>query len=110
MCKVGFHSPSSSPMVLTTVAVSGRSIIVRTRGPVCHALKLPAGFVLLGGTGYHRFGGCQELYGELFGWSAVDNPIPGGGVYTMFQIDGNEVAAAYAARPSCRRIGEFIFR
>jgi len=42
---------------------------------------------------------AKKLYGELFGWSAADYPIPGGGIYTMFQIDGNDVAAAHAARP-----------
>src|SRR5208337_2545441 len=42
---------------------------------------------------------AKKLYGELFGRKAFDYPIPGGGVYTMFQIDGNDVAAAHAARP-----------
>ena len=42
---------------------------------------------------------AKKLYGDLFGWGAVDYPIPGGGIYTMFQIDGNDVAAAHAARP-----------
>jgi predicted enzyme related to lactoylglutathione lyase len=42
---------------------------------------------------------AKKLYGELFGWSAADYPIPGGGVYTMFQIDGNDVAAGHASRP-----------
>ena len=41
---------------------------------------------------------AKKLYGELFGWSTVDYPIPGG-VYTIFQIDGNDVAAVHAARP-----------
>jgi predicted enzyme related to lactoylglutathione lyase len=42
---------------------------------------------------------AKKLYGELFGWSAADYPIPGGGVYTMFLIDGNDVAAGHASRP-----------
>jgi predicted enzyme related to lactoylglutathione lyase len=50
----------------------------------------------------HDLTAAKKLYGELFGWSAVDNPIPGGGVYTMFRIDGNDVAAAHAHRPDLR--------
>jgi uncharacterized protein len=41
---------------------------------------------------------AKKLYCELFGWSTVDYPIPGG-VYTMFQVDGNDVAAVQAAHP-----------
>ena len=41
---------------------------------------------------------AKKLYCELFGWSTVDYPIPGG-VYTMFQVDGNDVAAVHAAHP-----------
>jgi hypothetical protein len=41
---------------------------------------------------------AKRLYCELFGWGAVDHPIPGG-IYTMFQVNGNDVAGAYAAQP-----------
>jgi len=37
-------------------------------------------------------------YRELFGWQTEDNPMPGGGVYTMASIDGKQVAAIYAAQ------------
>ncbi len=33
------------------------------------------------------------FYTGLFGWGSVDNPVPEGGVYTMFQLDGRDVAA-----------------
>lgn len=36
---------------------------------------------------------AKTFYGELFGWDPVDSPIPGGGVYTMLQQDGKDVAA-----------------
>ena len=44
---------------------------------------------------------AKKLYAELFGWSAVDQPIPGG-VYTVFQVDGNDAAAVFTARPGMR--------
>ena len=35
----------------------------------------------------------KAFYGGLFGWTFVDQPIPGGGIYTMFQLHGKDVAA-----------------
>ena len=37
--------------------------------------------------------GARTFYGELFGWEFEDQEIPGGGVYTMCQVRGDEVAA-----------------
>ena len=37
--------------------------------------------------------GAREFYTGLFGWTPIDNPIPGGGVYTMLQQDGKDVTA-----------------
>lgn len=37
--------------------------------------------------------GAKQFYGQLFGWSAVDNPVGEGMVYSMMQIDGKDVAA-----------------
>lgn len=37
--------------------------------------------------------GARAFYGELFGWEFEDSEIPGGGVYTMCQLQGDEVAA-----------------
>jgi hypothetical protein len=36
---------------------------------------------------------AKQFYGGLFGWSAVDNPVGEGVVYSMMQIDGKDVAA-----------------
>lgn len=38
-------------------------------------------------------GAAKQFYGELFGWTAVDNPIGDDMVYSMMQIDGKDVAA-----------------
>jgi predicted enzyme related to lactoylglutathione lyase len=38
-------------------------------------------------------GAAKDFYTGVFGWDAVDLPIPGGGVYTMFQMRGRSVAA-----------------
>lgn len=38
---------------------------------------------------------AKAFYAGLFGWEADDNPIPGGGVYTMLRVDGAAVAALY---------------
>jgi uncharacterized protein len=53
---------------------------------------------------------AKQFYGDMFGWTAVDNPMPAG-VYTIFQSDGNDAAAVYEAPPETkrRRIGLCIF-
>ncbi|HVE69162.1 MAG TPA: VOC family protein [Solirubrobacteraceae bacterium] len=40
-------------------------------------------------------GAAKAFYTGLFGWEADDNPIPGGGVYTMLRVGGAAVAALY---------------
>jgi uncharacterized protein len=37
--------------------------------------------------------GAKDFYGGLFGWEFEDREIPGGGVYTMCKVDGDNVAA-----------------
>jgi uncharacterized protein len=37
--------------------------------------------------------GAKAFYGELFGWKADDQPIPGGGIYSMMRLGGESVAA-----------------
>lgn len=41
--------------------------------------------------------GAKAFYSALFGWQADDVAMndPGGGLYTLFKLDGDEVAAAY---------------
>jgi uncharacterized protein len=34
--------------------------------------------------------GAKNFYGGLFGWEFEDSEIPGGGVYTMCQLRGDE--------------------
>ena len=41
---------------------------------------------------------AKQFYGEMFGWTAVDMPMPEG-VYTLFQSAGNNAAAVYTPRP-----------
>ncbi len=38
---------------------------------------------------------AKKFYSELFGWSVNDFPMGPEGVYTMFQLKGRDVAAAY---------------
>lgn len=38
---------------------------------------------------------AKRFYGSLFGWSFVDYPMGPAGSYTMFRLDGRDVAAAY---------------
>ncbi len=40
--------------------------------------------------------GAKKFYREMFGWNAVDFPMPMG-VYTIFQVDGNDAGAMYSA-------------
>lgn len=37
--------------------------------------------------------GAKQFYSQLFGWTAVDNPVGDGMVYSMMQVGGKEVAA-----------------
>jgi predicted enzyme related to lactoylglutathione lyase len=47
----------------------------------------------------------KAFYTELFGWGSVDNPVPDGGVYTMLQLNGRDVAAISAMSPEMRESG-----
>jgi uncharacterized protein len=38
---------------------------------------------------------AKRFYGDLFGWSFEDMPIPDGGFYSMARLDGREAAAIY---------------
>jgi uncharacterized protein len=38
---------------------------------------------------------AKSFYTRLFGWEAVDSPAGHAGVYTMFRLDGRDVAALY---------------
>lgn len=38
---------------------------------------------------------AKKFYGEIFGWGVNDVPMGPDGVYTMFQLKGKDVAAAY---------------
>lgn len=42
---------------------------------------------------------AEAFYGALFGWTAQHHPMDDGSVYTMFQLDGRDVAAAYTMMP-----------
>lgn len=43
--------------------------------------------------------GAKAFYGGLFGWEAEDMPTPMGPVYTMFRIEGKNVAGGGAMQP-----------
>jgi predicted enzyme related to lactoylglutathione lyase len=43
---------------------------------------------------------AKKFYGELFGWSASDSPIGPDSYYTMFQLRGRNVGAAYTKEES----------
>ena len=41
---------------------------------------------------------AKQFYGDMFGWTAVDMPMPEG-VYTLLQSGGNDAAAVYTPGP-----------
>lgn len=45
---------------------------------------------------------AKAFYGTLFGWSANDAPMAPGDVYTIFQLEGRDCAAAYTLRKEQR--------
>src|SRR5205085_3794972 len=46
--------------------------------------------------------GAKSFYAGMFGWEGSDNPIPGGGVYSMQNVAGKPVAAI-APQPEQQR-------
>lgn len=48
---------------------------------------------------------AKSFYGSLFGWTANDNPMGPGEVYTIFQLQGRDAAAGYTLRPEQRQQG-----
>src|SRR4051794_35214100 len=43
-------------------------------------------------------GAAKSFYAELFGWSYEDNPVPGGGTYTMCAVGSDRVGAMMEMR------------
>jgi predicted enzyme related to lactoylglutathione lyase len=39
---------------------------------------------------------ARTFYRELFGWDTTETMMPGGGAYTLFESQGEEVAGLYA--------------
>lgn len=42
---------------------------------------------------------AKQFYGSLFGWQSMDFPMGPSGIYTIFQLNGQPVAAAYTLSP-----------
>ncbi len=49
--------------------------------------------------------GAEAFYAALFGWTVEHNPMGDGSVYTMFQLGGRDVAAAYTMMAEQREQG-----
>src|SRR5258708_19017946 len=49
--------------------------------------------------------GAKRFYNELFAWTANDVPIGPNDFYTMLQLRGRDVAAAYTLRPDQKERG-----
>jgi uncharacterized protein len=49
--------------------------------------------------------GAKRFYSELFTWNANDIPIGSDEFYTMFELRGRDVAAAYTMRPDQKERG-----
>jgi predicted enzyme related to lactoylglutathione lyase len=48
---------------------------------------------------------AKNFYSSLFGWAANDNPMGPNDFYTIFRLQGRDVAAAYTLRPDQRSRG-----
>ena len=49
--------------------------------------------------------GARKFYGSLFDWTPVDTPLPDGSSYTVFKLDGRDVAACYTMMADQRELG-----
>jgi predicted enzyme related to lactoylglutathione lyase len=65
------------------------------------ALGMPCWFKL----GTTDRSAAQQYYGQLFGWSVIDNPMGRGKSCTSFQLDGREVCATYTRSPKILQEG-----
>jgi predicted enzyme related to lactoylglutathione lyase len=48
---------------------------------------------------------CKDFYSGLFGWTAVDNPMGPEEIYTLFKLDGKDVAACYTMWADEQKMG-----
>ena len=48
---------------------------------------------------------AKTFYMDLFGWTASDSPMAPGEFYSIFQLEGKDVAAGYTLRPDQRQMG-----
>lgn len=48
---------------------------------------------------------AKKFYTEVFGWTVFDAPMGPDAVYTMFKLDGRDVAAAYTLEKSLQEQG-----
>jgi len=48
---------------------------------------------------------AKKFYGEVFGWTAHDTDMGPGGVYTIFKLGNDDVAAAYTLQPEMKAAG-----
>jgi hypothetical protein len=48
---------------------------------------------------------ARKFYGDLFGWTADDNPTDQGGAYTLFSKDGEQVAGLGEMSPEMKASG-----
>lgn len=49
--------------------------------------------------------GAKHFYSTIFGWDFQDNPMDGGQVYSMAQIDGSAACAMYSQQPEEAEMG-----
>ncbi len=52
----------------------------------------------------HNPNTAKTFYAELFGWTSHDDPLPSGGVYTLFSKDSQLVSAAYQMMPEQKKM------
>ncbi|HEX2258600.1 MAG TPA: VOC family protein [Actinomycetota bacterium] len=50
-------------------------------------------------------GAAKAFYGKLFGWDFEDSQVPGGAVYSMARLDGDQVAGLYDMSAEMRERG-----
>src|SRR5271157_2884670 len=48
---------------------------------------------------------AKSFYSSLFGWAIQEFPMGPNDIYTMFQLEGKDTAAAYTMRPEQRSQG-----
>ena len=70
-----------------------------------NTIKHPAGAFCWAELSTSDTDGAKKFYTELLGWTHHDDPIPGGGVYTMLRLGDGDIGALFGLTDEMKSMG-----